>query len=104
MTALAARHISNIHPVDRLGEIRADIADLKEIEAPLAAEIKALGAGTYAGDLFVGRVSEIPGSKKYDVDALEQKLRALGVDDRFFAKHIIETRKASIRLTLKDRK
>lgn len=127
MTIVASRKIENVHPVDRLGEIRAQIADLKVIEAPLVAEIKSFGIGTFDGDLFVGRVSDVPASLGYDVAALEKKFVSLGgvlhppledrlralmkaksrdgrVDERFFTRHTIVTRNASVRLTLKDRK
>ncbi len=99
---LAAHIISNTHPVDRLGEIRAQIADIEKTEKVLVDEIKAAGPGTQEGAFFVATVAEIPGRESYDVEALVEKLRSFGVDDRFFSRHI-KVSKASLRLTLKER-
>ena len=85
--ATVAATISNISPVDRLGDIKAEIARLKEIEAFLTDEIKALGAGAHEGDLFRATVSEVAERQSLDVKAAEAKLRELGVDGRWFSKN-----------------
>jgi hypothetical protein len=85
--ATAAAFISNISPVDRLGDVKAEIARLKEIEAFLIDEIKALGAGAHDGDLFRATVSDVAERQSLDVKAAEAKLRELGVDGRWFSKN-----------------
>lgn len=79
--------ITNIHPADRLGDIKAEIARLKEIEAFLIDEIKDLGAGAHDGSTFRATVSEIAERQSLDAKAAEAKLRELGVDGRWFSKN-----------------
>jgi len=79
--------ITNISPVDRLGDIKAEIARLKEVEAFLIEEIKDLGAGAHNGDTFRATVSEIAERQSLDAKAAEAKLRELGVDGRWFSKN-----------------
>ena len=79
--------ISNIHPVDRLGDIKAEIARLKEVEAFLLEEIKDLGAGAHEGDTFRATVSVVAERQSLDAKAAEAKLRELGVDGRWFSKN-----------------
>lgn len=79
---------SNIAPaIDQLGDIRAQIADLKAIEAALLEEVKALGAGAHEGAAYRATVSEVAARETLDPKAMEAKLRELGVDGRWFAKH-----------------
>ena len=85
MTVLAT--ISNIHPADRLGDIKAEIARLSEISKFLEAELKALGVGAHEGDLFRATVSEVAERSSLDAKAAEAKLRELGVDGRWFSKN-----------------
>ena len=85
--ATVAATISNISPVDRLGDIKAEIARLKEIEAFLTDEIKDLGAGAHEGDTFRATVSEIAERQSLCPKAAEAKLRELGVDGRWFSKN-----------------
>lgn len=85
--ATVAATISNISPIDRLGDIKAEIARLKEIETFLMDEIKALGTGAHEGDTFRATVSEVAERQSLDVKAAEAKLRELGVDGRWFSKN-----------------
>jgi hypothetical protein len=85
MATVAA--ISNITPVDRLGQIKAEIARLKEIEAFLVEEVKAQGVGAHDGDDYRATVSEIAERSSLDPKAAEAKLRELGVDGRWFSKN-----------------
>ena len=85
--ATAPASISHISPVDRLGDIKAEIARLKDIEAFLIEEIKALGAGAHDGDQFRASVSEVAERQSLDAKAAEAKLRELGVDGRWFSKN-----------------
>ena len=85
--ATVAATISNISPVDRLGDIKAEIARLKEIEAFLTDEIKDLGAGAHDGGLFRATVSDVAERQSLCPKAAEAKLRELGVDGRWFSKN-----------------
>ncbi len=78
---------NDVTAVDRLGEIKARIADLKRIEAELTAEIIAQGVGAYEGHYYRAVVSETGPSFSLDVTAAEEKLRELGVDGRWFVHH-----------------
>ena len=85
MTVLAT--ISNVHPADRLGDIKAEIARLSEISKFLEAELKALGVGAHEGDLCRASVSEVAERLSLCPKAAEAKLRDLGVDGRWFSKN-----------------
>ena len=90
-------------PVDRAGALKAEIAALEAQLKPLEAEIKALGAGTHPGDLFDANVAEVAPSESYDTASMEEKLRDLGVDDRWFSRHI-KIKAGHLRLSIKARK
>lgn len=82
------RTTSNLGPIDRLGEIKAQIADLQEVADALAADLKAQGAGTYDGELFTATVAVVDERWSPDPKAIAAKLReAIGDDafDRFAA-------------------
>ena len=84
--------INPVSPVDRLGEIKAEIARLKEIEAFLTEEVKAFGPGAHDGDAYRAAVSQVAERQSLDVKAAEAKLRELGVDGRWFSKHMKTTK------------
>jgi N-methylhydantoinase B/oxoprolinase/acetone carboxylase alpha subunit len=73
--------------VDRLGDIKAQIADLKKIEADLVARITEVGADAIDGRIFRATVSAVAERSSLDAKAAEAKLRELGVDGRWFAKN-----------------
>lgn len=79
--------IRNVNPVDALGEIRAQIAALKESEEIYLAQIKAAGIGAHDGSLFRATVSEVAARESLDPKAMEAKLRELGVDGRWFTRN-----------------
>lgn len=85
MTVVAT--ITPISPVDRLGEIKAQIAELKAVEAFLIDEIKAMGAGAHEGAAYRASVSEVAARSAPDPKAMEEKLVELGVDGRWFSRH-----------------
>jgi len=85
--SLATRSIENISPVDRLGSIKAQIASLKSIEDALVAEVKLLGNGAHDGEDYRASVTDVAEGYSLDAKAAEAKLRELGVDGRWFAKH-----------------
>jgi hypothetical protein len=73
--------------VDRLGEVKAEIARLKEIEADLAARLIESGETAIDGSLFRATVVTTAESSSLDPKAAEAKLRELGVDGRWFSKN-----------------
>ncbi len=73
--------------VDRLGEVKAEIARLKELEADLAARLIASGEAAIDGALFRATVVTTAESTSLDPKAAEAKLRELGVDGRWFSKN-----------------
>lgn len=73
--------------VDRLGDIKAQIANLKKIEADLVARLVDTGDSAIDGNLFRATVSEVAERSSLDVKAAEAKLRELGVDGRWFSKN-----------------
>lgn len=73
--------------VDRLGDIKAQIAELKKVEANLIALIVNTGDNAIDGNLFRATVSEVAERQSLDVKAAEAKLRELGVDGRWFSKN-----------------
>ena len=64
---------TNVNPVDALGELKAQIADLEAQEKALRDSIAELGAGAYDGDLFRASVS-IADRETIDWRAIAEKL------------------------------
>jgi hypothetical protein len=79
--------ISNVSPIDRLGQIKAEIARLKDIETFLVDEVKALGAGAHDGEEYRANVIVTDDRQSLCPKAAEAKLRELGVDGRWFSKN-----------------
>ena len=73
--------------VDRLGDIKAQIADLKKIEADLVERVTAAGEDAIDGRFFRATVSQVAERSSTDPKAMEAKLRELGVDGRWFSKN-----------------
>ena len=65
--------------VDRLGDIKAQIADLKKIEADLIARIVNSGSDAVDGSAYRATVSQVAERQSLDAKAAEAKLRELGV-------------------------
>lgn len=91
--------------VDRLGDIKAQIAELKAVEANL---IALLVNGSEGGDAIDGRyyraaIVHTAESTSLDAKAAEAKLRELGVDGRWFAKNQ-KVRKGSVSVRVSARK
>ena len=79
---------SNLTDIDRLGELKAQIADLTKIADNLADDIKALGAGRHEGELFDAAVSVVEDRYSADPKAISAKLKELmgeAAFDRFCA-------------------
>lgn len=73
--------------VDRLGHIKAQIAELKQVEANLVALLINSGEDAVDGATFRATVSEVAERVSLDAKAAEAKLRELGVDGRWFSKN-----------------
>ena len=89
--------------VDRLGDIKAQIADLKKIEADLIERITDAGSDTVEGRFFRATVVTTAESSSLDPKAAEAKLRELGVDGRWFSKNQ-KVRKGSVSVRVSARK
>ena len=105
MTSVLAR-ISNLTDIDRLGELKAQIADIQSLADDLAATIKALGAGRHDGDMFAATVSVIDERWSADPKAIATKLlEVMGKEafDRFTACHQKKTvGYTTLKLTARD--
>jgi len=91
---MATKFAPTIKPasiIDRLGEIKAQIADLTALEKELTAQIKAEAASTgsteFDGEWFRAAVVTVAARDTLDPKAAEAKLRELGVDGRWFSKN-----------------
>jgi hypothetical protein len=73
--------------VDRLGDIKAQIADLKKIEADLVQRLIDSEQDAIDGRFFRATVSQVAERHSLDAKAAEAKLRDLGVDGRWFSKN-----------------
>jgi hypothetical protein len=83
-----AHKIETISPIDRLGDVKARIADLKALEAFLIEEIKALGVGAHEGASYHASVSVVAERTAPCPKAMEAKLIDLGVDGRWFNRNL----------------
>jgi hypothetical protein len=88
-------------PVDELGALNAQIAVLAKRAKALTEQIKAWGPGQHPGTLYSATVYDVPSRESYDAVSMETRLRELGVDDRWFSRHI-KTTKASVGLRVTD--
>jgi hypothetical protein len=73
--------------VDRLGDIKAQIADLKRVEADIVQRLIDAGSDAAEGRFFRATVSQVAERQSLDAKAAEAKLRDLGVDGRWFSKN-----------------
>lgn len=73
--------------VDRLGNIKAQIAELKAVEANLVALLANTGDDAIDGEVFRATISQVAERQSLDVKAAEAKLRELGIDGRWFSKN-----------------
>jgi hypothetical protein len=75
--------ISNLCDIDRLGETKAQIADLQAVADGLAKSIKEMGAGKYDGELFSATVVKVDDRWSPDPKAIAAKLKELMGDKAF---------------------
>jgi hypothetical protein len=80
------------HRVNKLAEVRAEIAHLKEVEAGYVCAIKESGAGTYEGEEHYVVVSESERSS-LDIKAVRKKLSR-----QFIKAHTITTSVVTLKL------
>lgn len=73
--------------VDRLGAIKAQIAELKKVESNLTELLISCATGVVDGGTFRATISEVAERVSLDTKAAEAKLRELGVDGRWFSKN-----------------
>jgi N-methylhydantoinase B/oxoprolinase/acetone carboxylase alpha subunit len=73
--------------VDFLGDIKAQIADLKKIEAELVQRLIDSAQDAIDGRAYRATVSQVAERQSLDAKAAEAKLRDLGVDGRWFSKN-----------------
>ena len=81
-----------VSAIDQLGEIRAQMAELKKLEEKALEAVKLLGVGAFEGEMFRAAVSQVEDRQSLDVKVAEEKLRELGVDGRWFSKNMKTTR------------
>lgn len=85
---------------DRLGQIKAQIADLKKIEAALSDELKVFGASSYEGVLYRAVIAERAATTKVDWEAIAKKLNP----SRQLIQAYTRTGESTITLTVYARK
>ena len=69
--------ISNLCDIDRLGETKAQIADLQAVADGLIKTIKDMGAGKHEGELFSATVVKVDDRFSADPKAIAAKLKEL---------------------------
>jgi N-methylhydantoinase B/oxoprolinase/acetone carboxylase alpha subunit len=79
--------------IDRLGDVKAQIAALKKEEETLKAVLIENGVGAYEGDTWRATVS-VAERSNLDLDAVREKLSA-----QFLRAHTTVTEVTSVRLT-----
>lgn len=89
-------------PADRLGALRAQIATLEAEAKIITDDLKARGPGEYEGQLFRVKIAEVAGRETINAAAMEEKLRDLGVDNRWFSRNT-KVSPPTLRLTVTDR-
>lgn len=100
--SIAAKKIIPVSPVDRLGKLRAQIANLQAEEKKLVAEIKGWGPGAYEGALFNATVFEVEGRETFDRAKVERRLLQLGASLEWVA-GCVKISPPSVFLKLTDR-
>ena len=110
---LPAAAAAQVSPVDQLGFLQSQIADLQAIEKALKEDIKTsvcdrlgVGASTKVeGDVFKATIIETAPVFGVDPKAVEKKLRELLGDqaDAFFAANTKQTRSGAITIKLTAR-
>ena len=83
--------------IDRLGEIKAIMADLQAEFDAIADGLRAQGKGTHEGRLFKATVSEETLTTTFDAAAAKAKLLEVGVSQQWIDGNVkVSVRKASV--------
>ena len=83
--------------IDRLGELKAIMADLQAEYDQIADSLRAQGAGTHEGRMFKAVVSEEALTTTFDAAAAKAKLLEVGVAQSWIDGNIkVSVRKASV--------
>jgi hypothetical protein len=92
-------NIKNMHPVDQLGHIKAQIADLEEQQKAARDLVIAMGQEEVEGDLFRATVSTAAreGRDKVFKDKIEE-LVAAHLSHQFISAHTMSTDVVSVRV------
>lgn len=86
--------LSNLHPVDLLGEIQAQIADLENQAEEIKVRLIAKGRKAYEGEFFRATVSHFDRTT-LPIKVARVKLEKLGVPARWFRDNS-ETREVTV--------
>lgn len=85
--------------IDRLGELKAMMADLQAEYDAIAESLRAQGAGTHEGRLFKAIVSEEALVSTFDAMGAKVKLLSLGVEQSWIDGNVkVSVRKASVKV------
>ncbi len=83
--------------IDRLGELKAIMADLQAEYDQIADSLRAQGAGTHEGRMFKATVSEETLTTTFDAAAAKAKLLEVGVAQSWIDGNVkVSVRKASV--------
>jgi hypothetical protein len=83
---------TNMHPVDALGSLKAQIADLEKAAKVYHAQIVAMGVGAHEGDIFRATVS-VADRDTLDMVAVREKL-----SDQFIRAHTTTKEVTTVRV------
>ena len=87
------------HPVDRLGALKAQIAELEREADAIADSLRAQGKGTYEGSLFKASVSDEALVQTFDAAAAKAKLLEVGVAQSWIDGNVkISIRKPTVKV------
>jgi hypothetical protein len=90
--------LTNVHPVDALGALKAKIADLEKQAKVFHSQVVALGVGAHEGDIFRATVT-VAERDRLDMDAVREKLSA-----QFMRAHTITTEVTTVRVVARNGK
>lgn len=85
--------------IDRLGSLKAQIAELQAQADAIADDLRARGPGAYEGSLFKATVTDETLVETFDAKAAKAKLVELGVSDQWIAGCTkVSVRKATVKV------
>jgi hypothetical protein len=87
------------HPVDRLGALKAQIAELEREADAIADSLRAQGKGLYEGSLFKASVADETLVSTFDAAAAKAKLLEVGVAQSWIDGNVkISIRKPAVKV------